>query len=55
MYRRCDPVDPATPIDYDAIGLLHDGDRKPENLGWLDGRLVWVDYAGDARMKSAVN
>jgi len=56
VYRRCEPVThEPTEAEYDAIGLLHDGDRKPENLGWLDGRLVWVDYAGDARMRAALN
>lgn len=27
-----------------AFGLLGPIDRKPNNLGRLDGRLVWVDY-----------
>ncbi len=32
------------PIDYDAIADFSSGDRKPQNVGWLDGKLVWVDY-----------
>lgn len=49
VYPRCEPVDEElSPADYDAIGLLHPGDRKPENLGRLNGQLVWVDYSGAA-------
>lgn len=45
VYPRCAPVDPAAVIDYDAVAEWNcPTDRKPENLGWLDGRLVWVDY-----------
>lgn len=51
VYRRCAPVTgDLADADYDAIGMLHPGDRKPENLGLLDGRIVWVDYAGNSRM-----
>jgi hypothetical protein len=45
VYPRCQPVThDLTDAEYDAVGLLGPGDRKPQNMGWLDGRLVWVDY-----------
>jgi hypothetical protein len=45
VYPRCEPVHLADDqIDYDAIGFPGPTDRKPDNLGYLHGRLVWVDY-----------
>jgi hypothetical protein len=44
IYPRCEPVAETENIDYDAIGFIGPTDRKPENLGWLNGRMVWVDY-----------
>lgn len=45
VYPRCMPVthDP-TDREYEAIGLLGPMDRKPRNVGWLNGHLVWLDY-----------
>jgi hypothetical protein len=48
VYPRCEPWPADTPEpDYDQIG---DGwlprDRKPENVGLLDGQPVWLDYDG---------
>jgi hypothetical protein len=46
VYPRCEPVTTdLTAEEFDAIGLTHVGDRKRDNLGWLNGRIVWVDYA----------
>lgn len=50
VYPRCAPVPDGADVDYDAIGFPYGTDRKPDNVGYLDGRLVWVDYdmsAGD--------
>lgn len=50
VYPRCEPVADGTEVDYDSIGFNYATDRKPDNVGYLDGRLVWVDYdmsAGD--------
>lgn len=46
VYRRCDPVELDDDFDFAAVapGLGH-FDPKEANLGLLDGRLVWVDYA----------
>ena len=52
VYERCEPVDEAAVPDpdddrawWDAIAPdVPFGDRKAANLGWLRGRLVWVDY-----------
>lgn len=46
VYPRCEPVN-SFDGDYALIGadFLPELDRKPENLGVLDGRIVWVDYA----------
>ena len=45
IYPRCQPVthEPSEQ-EYEAIGALGPVDRKPQNVGWLGGRLVWVDY-----------
>ena len=45
VYPRCDPV-MAEPTDaeYAATGVLGPVDKKRQNVGWLAGRLVWVDY-----------
>lgn len=46
VYPRCAPVTEEPPGGYDGIlaEWLPAGDKKPDNLGLLDGRLVWVDY-----------
>lgn len=44
VYPRCEPADPGRDIDYVAIGFHSTSDRKPENVGWLGGCLVWIDY-----------
>jgi hypothetical protein len=44
VYPRCAPV-PAGRVS-EARPLPFCGDRKPENLGVLDGQVVWVDYDG---------
>ena len=30
--------------EYDAIGMVGPMDRKPQNVGVLGGRMVWLDY-----------
>lgn len=48
VYPRCEPwpTDGPEP-DYDAIGVSWmPRDRKPENIGLLDGTPVWLDYDG---------
>jgi hypothetical protein len=45
IYPRCTPIThEPTDSEYDAIGFHGPTDRKPHNVGWLAGRLVWVDY-----------
>jgi hypothetical protein len=45
VYRRCEPASDELSEDvYAAIGFTGAADKKPANLGWLDGTLVWVDY-----------
>lgn len=44
VYPRCAPV-PAGRL-AEARPLPFSGDRKPENLGLLRGRVVWLDYDG---------
>lgn len=44
VYPRCELLPPDADVDYDAIGALFPSDKKPENVGKLDGRLVWIDY-----------
>lgn len=45
VYPRCEPVtEELTDEEYEAIGLLGPTDRKPHNVGLLNGRLVWIDY-----------
>lgn len=45
LYPRCAPVlvEP-TDAEYTATGVLGPVDRKRQNVGWLAGRLVWIDY-----------
>lgn len=45
VYPRCEPVtwDP-TEEEYNAIGLSNPTDKKPHNVGLLNGRMVWIDY-----------
>lgn len=45
VYPRCEPVDcELAEAEYDAIGFVGPTDRKPQNVGVLGGRLVWLDY-----------
>jgi hypothetical protein len=45
VYPRCVPVPDAFDLPAGAPVLdPSPGDSKPDNLGWLDGRLVWLDY-----------
>jgi len=45
LYPRCQPVlTEPTEEEYSATGILGPTDRKPSNVGWLKGRLVWIDY-----------
>lgn len=52
VYPRCEPyiVDEQTELDMFhrkslPLDLMPDpGDSKPDNYGWLDGRLVRIDY-----------
>lgn len=53
VYPRCEPyeVDGATAEkmftrEFSPVELLypHPGDNKPDNYGWLDGRVVCLDY-----------
>ena len=45
IYPRCAPAThDVTDAEYEATGLLGPADRKPRNVGWLNGRLVWIDY-----------
>ena len=45
VYPRCEPVTREVQAEeYAAIGWAGPTDKKPANLGLLDGRMVWVDY-----------
>jgi hypothetical protein len=48
VYRRTEPVDELNVPDDIYDQLCPDwapvGDRKPDNIGRLDGRIVWIDY-----------
>jgi hypothetical protein len=55
VYRRAQPVGPDwvgrkhpafDAARYDALtpGFMPAGDRKPDNLGIVGGRVLWVDY-----------
>lgn len=50
VYPRCEPVLLSRDdIDFTGIGALFStyeglGDEKPDNVGWLNGQLVWIDY-----------
>ena len=45
VYPRCEPVlTEPTEEEYSATGVLGPTDRKASNVGWLKGRLVWIDY-----------
>jgi hypothetical protein len=45
LYPRCEPVlTEPTEEEYSATGVLGPTDRKASNVGWLKGRLVWIDY-----------
>lgn len=44
VYPRCELLSPGADVDYDAIGALFPSDKKPENVGLLNGQLVWIDF-----------
>lgn len=47
VYPRCGPVLDGADVDYAGTGWPFDLDRmdcKPDNVGYLAGRLVWLDY-----------
>lgn len=46
IYPRCQPVEhEPTEAEYDAIAPFSGpSDRKPHNIGLLDGAMVWLDY-----------
>lgn len=45
IYPRCEPVghDPS-PQDYRSTGYIGPADKSRSNVGYLNGRLVFVDY-----------
>ena len=47
VYPRCEPVE-SFDGDYRTGGavFLPPSDKKPQNLGRLCGRIVWIDYDG---------
>jgi len=45
IYPRCTPVDrELADEEYAAIGFAGPTDKKPPNVGYLEGRMVWLDY-----------
>lgn len=45
VYPRCEEVDhEPTEEEYAAIGYLGPTDKGPDNVGYLDGRMVFVDF-----------
>lgn len=44
VYPRCIPVDPDHEIDWEAVGFPLPTDRKHQNVGWLNDRIVMIDY-----------
>jgi hypothetical protein len=47
VYPRCEEWPPGPPPAYDQIGVgWLPRDRKPQNVGILDGKPVWLDYDG---------
>jgi len=43
VMRRCEPLGDEFDVDYDGFDGLP-LDPKPTNFGWLEGRLVMLDY-----------
>lgn len=47
VYPRCEPWTGEEDPPYDEIGVSWlPRDRKPQNVGFLDGQVVWLDYDG---------
>lgn len=50
VYPRCEPVTEEIPLEeYEKIalaGVWFPRDKKEANVGWLHGKLVWLDYDG---------
>lgn len=45
VYPRCEPIErELTDDEYTAIGFAGPVDKKPPNVGLLNGRMVWLDY-----------
>jgi hypothetical protein len=44
IYPRCQEVSEVTSEEYEAIGHVGPTDKKPQNVGLLGGKLVWIDY-----------
>lgn len=46
VYRRAVMPPDDAKIDYRSIcpSFVPIGDRKPDNVGYVDGHLVWIDY-----------
>jgi hypothetical protein len=45
VYPRAEPVPDDYPVDYDTIAPAWvPTDKKRDNLGLLNGELVWIDY-----------
>lgn len=44
--RRAEMPPDDAEIDYEAIcpDFVPIGDRKPDNVGYVDGKLVWIDF-----------
>ena len=52
IYPRCDQWPHVCEPDYDAIGPEWlPRDRKPHNVGLLNGEPVWLDYATNTPIK----
>lgn len=50
IYRRA--IEATEDVDYEAIctdDFVPPGDRKPSNVGWVDGELVWIDFDFSSR------
>lgn len=50
VYRRAEIA--TVDVDYDSICVdefVPPGDRKPSNVGWVDGELVWIDFDFSSR------
>lgn len=46
VYRRAEPMPDNLMIDYGSLcpDFVPIGDRKPDNIGLVNGRWVWIDF-----------